>query len=177
MKGFLNLFTIIGLLLLGGAGIAYYRGAALRDRAELVSGTVTGFRVSVDSEDNSESYCPDVRYATRSGENLTYHSNFCSAPPAYDVGEQVEIYYDPADPENAQIKGFWSQYLLVTIFGCIGLPFAAIGIWAGMPGTTNTAGSSTPNLAGNTSAKADSPGKSKPAGAGSSKGKTKSKKG
>jgi len=133
MKTFFNFFTILGLLFLVGAGIAYAVGKNLRDKAELVTGTVTGFRISVDSEDNSETYCPQVRYRTRGGRDLTYDSNFCSSPPGHDVGEQVQIYYDPEDPERAQVKGFWSQYLVVLILACIGLPFAAIGIWSAIP--------------------------------------------
>jgi hypothetical protein len=133
MKGYLNFFTILGILFLGGAAIAYFSGASFRDKAVLTTGTVTGFTVSVDSEDNSESYCPQVRYQTKSGETFTYFSNFCSSPPGYEVGEKVEIFYDPENPDKGQIKGFWSQYLLVTIFSCIGLPLAILGIWAGIP--------------------------------------------
>lgn len=136
MKQFFNFFTLLGLLFLGGAAIAYFVGASFREKAELITGTVTGFSVSVDSEDNSEAYCPLVRYTTRSGKDYTYDSNFCSSPPAYDVGEQVEIYYDPDDPGSGQIKGFWSQYLLVTIFSCIGLPLAGLGVWIAIPSKT-----------------------------------------
>jgi hypothetical protein len=133
MKPYLNFLTILGLLFVAGAGIAFALGNSFRSKAELATGRVTGFTVSVDSEDNSETYCPQVRYETSSGEGVTYNSNFCSSPPAYEVGEEVEIYYDPAAPEQAQIKGFWSQYLLVTIFSCIGLPLLAVGIWLGIP--------------------------------------------
>ncbi|HEY2981571.1 MAG TPA: DUF3592 domain-containing protein [Anaerolineales bacterium] len=133
MKGFLNFFTILGVILLGVAGILYNMGNSFRSKAELTTGTVTGFSVSVDSEDNSESYCPQVRFRTTGGQDVTYFSNFCSSPPAYDVGEKVELYYDPQNPESAQLKGFWSQYLVVTIFACIGLPFAAVGVWIALP--------------------------------------------
>jgi hypothetical protein len=133
MKPYLNFFTILGLLFLGGAGIAFYLGESMRSRAELTTGTVTGFSVQVDSEDNSQTYCPQVTYRTRSGEQRRYDSNFCSSPAAYDVGEQVELYYDPNDPDSAQIKGFWSQYLVVTLFACMGLPLTGLGVWIGMP--------------------------------------------
>jgi hypothetical protein len=133
MKQFFNFFTWLAILFLGGAAIAYFVGASFRAKAELATGTVAGFSVSVDSEDNSQTYCPQVRYTTKTGQDFTYNSNFCSSPPAYEVGEEVEIYYDPADPGSGQIRGFWSQYLVVLIFSCIGLPLAVLGIWSAMP--------------------------------------------
>ena len=136
MKGLLNFATILGVIFLGVAAILYNMGNSFRSKAEQTTGTVTGFSVSVDSEDNSESYCPQVRYRTKSGQDVTYFSNFCSSPPAYDVGEKVELYYDPQDPERVQLKGFWTQYLVITIFACIGLPFAAVGVWLALPSKT-----------------------------------------
>jgi len=127
MKKFLNFFTGIGLFLMGIALIIYLVGASFRSNAELTTGTVTGFSTVTDSDDNSQTYCPIVQFSTETGQQVTYHSSTCNSPPAHQVGDQVEIYYDPEDPEKGQIKGFWSQYLAVTILSCVALPFILFG--------------------------------------------------
>jgi uncharacterized membrane-anchored protein YitT (DUF2179 family) len=103
MKKFLNLFTGFGLLMVGIAAIIYMSGVSFRNRAELTTGTVTGFSTVI------------------------HNSHVCNSPPAHQVGDQVEIYYDPENPGKAQVKNFWSQYLVVSILGCIGLPFVLFG--------------------------------------------------
>jgi hypothetical protein len=127
MRVFALIMLGVGGLLLAIAGYLFFRGQYLERNGELVTGTVTDFSVSTDADDNSESYCPQVRYTTKAGQTLTYDSNFCSSPPAYDVGQKVELYYDPKKPEDVQMKGFWVQYLTIVILGCIGLPILAFG--------------------------------------------------
>jgi hypothetical protein len=127
MKKFLNFFTGMGLFFIGIAAIIYLVGVSFRSNAELTTGAVTGFSTVTDSDDNSQTYCPIVQFSTETGQQVTYYSSTCNSPPAHQVGDQVEIYYDPENPEKAQIKGFWSQYLVVTILSCIGLPFVLFG--------------------------------------------------
>jgi hypothetical protein len=127
MKKFLNLFTGFGLLMVGIAAIIYMSGVSFRNRAELTTGTVTGFSTVTDSDDNTVTYCPSIRFATSTGQEVIHNSHVCNSPPAHQVGDQVEIYYDPENPGKAQVKNFWSQYLVVSILGCIGLPFVLFG--------------------------------------------------
>ena len=127
MKKYLNFVTVMGLFLIGIAAIIYLVGSSFRSNAELTTGTVSGFSTVTDSDDNSQTYCPIVQFSTETGQQVTYYSNTCNSPPAHQVGDSVEIYYDPENPEKAQIKGFWSQYLAVIIVGCIGLAFTLFG--------------------------------------------------
>jgi hypothetical protein len=130
VKGFLNFFTFLGIGFLIAAGIVYNNGTSFRERAEMASGTVTGMSVSTNSDDIT-SYCPQIRFTTRDGQEVTYFPNVCSTSPQFEKGDQVELYYDPLDPEEAQIVGFWTQYGIVTLLGIIGLIFFAVGIIIG----------------------------------------------
>jgi hypothetical protein len=130
MKGFLNFFTFLGLGFLIVAGLVYNNGVAFRARSEMASGTVTGMSVSTNSDDIT-SYCPQIQFATRDGQQVTYFPNVCSTSPQFETGDRVELYYDPLDPEEAQIMGFWTQYGIVTLLGIIGLVFFAVGIIIG----------------------------------------------
>ena len=127
MRKFFNFFTGIGLFLVGIAVIIYVLGVSFRSNAELTSGTVSGFSTVTDSDDGSLTYCPMVKFTTNIGQQVTYDSHVCNSLPAHEVGDQVQIYYDPENPQSAQIKDFWSQYLVVTILACIGLPFVVFG--------------------------------------------------
>jgi hypothetical protein len=50
-----------------------------------------------------------------------------SLPPAYHVGETVNVLYLESDPYDARIESFTSLWLLPMIFGGIGAIFPAVG--------------------------------------------------
>ena len=127
MKVFAQVLLSIGLGLLVISGVMYLINAIFISRAELVDGTVTLINTSFDSDYNSTTYCPLVRYITKAGQTLTYDSDVCSSPADYKVGDQVQVYYDPQNPGKAQIKNFWSQYLQSITMGGLGLPFVGLG--------------------------------------------------
>lgn len=131
---FSSIFGIIGVILIAVAcpllvvaGLLYYAvGAAPQDWV-LVNGTVTGLQESesYDSDTGSYStvYCPYVQYTTADGQSLEVNLNECAAPPMYSTGDAVEVYYDPQNPQNAQLKGGVKQVVgnvFVTVLGIIG---------------------------------------------------------
>ena len=130
MKGYLNFFTVLGALFLIAAGVVYSQGSSMRQSAVLTTGIVIGTSVSTNSDDIT-SYCPQVEFTTGDGRKVVHSPNVCSTTQEYENGEQVEIYYDPAAPDKAQIKGFWTEYGITTLLGGIGLPILAVGIFAG----------------------------------------------
>jgi hypothetical protein len=136
-----NLFVLIfggvGALLLLIAGILYFREQAFLSRAETVTGTVSDFEIS--SSDDSNSYCPVIDFRTRRGESVKYFANVCSSPPSFDIGEKVEVVYDPENIKHVQMNGFWSKYVGVFVLAAIGLPFFLIGAWGLLPGKAKAA--------------------------------------
>jgi len=128
MKIFVLVFGGIGLILLAFAGVSYMREADFLGRAESASGQVVDFNLSSSTEGGS-SYCPVIDFTTKDGQPVKYFANVCSSPPSYDIGEEVQVLYDPEDPKKVQMDGFWSKYVGTFVLSCIGLPFFAIGIW------------------------------------------------
>jgi LPXTG-motif cell wall-anchored protein len=61
---------------------------------------------------------------------VSFDSNICSTLEKYKVGDQVELYYDPQNPQAAQIKSFAAQYLASTSLAIVGLPIAIVGLFA-----------------------------------------------
>lgn len=77
--------------------------------------------------DDSPAAYPVVEFTPVDGTPRKFRDSAGSNPPAYEVGEQVEVLYRPDSPEDARIKGFLSLWLLPLIFGGIGLVFTGIG--------------------------------------------------
>lgn len=70
---------------------------------------------------------PVVAYTARDGRERLYQSSTYTNPP-YQVGDAVDIAYDPADPDSAAIDSWTSRWLLPTIFGGIGSVHGTVGL-------------------------------------------------
>lgn len=144
---FSSVFGIIGVifLLIGcpfmavGAGMYYYGTASTADWV-LVPGEVTGLRTSESTDSDgfsSTTYCPTVAYTTAEGEAFEVNVAECSSPPAYETGDAVEVYYDPANPESVRLKGGVAQTLgtvFTIVFGGIGALLVVVGLALGVVG-------------------------------------------
>ncbi|RZJ47761.1 MAG: DUF3592 domain-containing protein [Flavobacterium sp.] len=125
MKIIKYVFSIVGLALLIGAFFLYQNKKSFLEKAITVEGTVTELLPS--RSDNSTTYKPVVTFTTKDDKKIEYTSSVSSNPPSYHVGEKVEIFYDPADPYDADINGFFSLWLAPLILGIMGSIFFLIG--------------------------------------------------
>ena len=120
------LFVILfGLIFFGiGFGLTYQqynlRQNGLRAQGQVVS-------LSEGCDDEGCSYSPVVRFTTQDGQTITYTSTFSSNPPAYNVGEEVTLFYKPDNPYKALIKG--EGGVLRWIFTVIGGGVVALGLY------------------------------------------------
>lgn len=97
------------------------------------NGEVIGLvrRTSTNKGKTSVTWAPKIRYLTHSGVTVVFVPGHSSSPPAYQVGEPVEVLYNPDRPREAHIKGFWGIFSLFawTLFAGIGMTvFLTIGI-------------------------------------------------
>ncbi len=72
---------------------------------------------------------PEFRFQDQHGKTHTVLSEFASDPPAFKVGERVQVLYDPENPARARIKSFATLWLLPLGFTLFGLLFAASVAW------------------------------------------------
>ncbi len=118
-----------GALLLGLVGLAaaaYWanRVQGFVARAEVASGTVVDLERSISRDrDGHDSVVvhPVVRFEPTSGGQRTFRGTTGTYPAAYDVGEVVEVLYDPARPADATIRSTWEVW---------GGPMVAVGLGA-----------------------------------------------
>lgn len=118
-------FTSVGLLvgLVAAVGAAVIAVSISGDRS--VDGTV------VDLSHNGKSYRPVVEFVLPESAPVRFTSWVGSNPPAFDVGEQVRVRYNPDNPQDAVIDTYWQIWFVPTLIGIIAAPFLGVGIALG----------------------------------------------
>ena len=71
---------------------------------------------------------PEVSWKDGHGVPHRITNAVASSPPAYDVGEHVEVIYQPNDPENARIDSFAESWLLPLVLGVFGTVFLGFAL-------------------------------------------------
>lgn len=128
MKLIFQILAGIGFFLLAAAGLTYIQSTYFITHAQLTTGTVMALYISNDPDTNANAYCPEVSFTTQTGQSVTFEANVCSTPDTYKVGDQIELYYDPQNPQGAQIKSFGAQYLVSMSLLVSGLPITLVSV-------------------------------------------------
>lgn len=62
------------------------------------------------------------------GEMYSYYSAVTSNPPSYEMGEQVEVFVNPNNPNDVIVNTFTERWFVITLIGGMGLLFFGIGM-------------------------------------------------
>lgn len=126
-KIILSIFTGVAVLMLLVAGIASFNNIMKVNREESASGVVVDMtkRLEYDEEDRDrvigEIYYPVVEFTAKDGKRRRVQLSEGSWPPAYEVGEEVTVLYDPDKPLDARIKSTGSSVLMWILPGVTGI--------------------------------------------------------
>ncbi|MBZ5486802.1 DUF3592 domain-containing protein [Halomonas aquamarina] len=121
-----GVFLLLGAVFLVLACFLYQQSRAFYDQAVSAEGTVIEL-VERRSED-SITYRPVVEFVTGDGTQVEFTSRVGSNPPGYAIGERVEVLFDPDNPNNARLDGFFESMGAWLIFGAIGALFFLSGV-------------------------------------------------
>jgi hypothetical protein len=127
----------VGALLLFIALVLWNKTRSFIAHAATTQGTVTELIEVRDKDGGSSTFKPVVKFTGPAGEQVSFESSYSSRPPAYDVGETVDVLYTPRDLHDARIKGLGSLWAGVLILFGLGTVFSAIGasiLYAGRAG-------------------------------------------
>jgi hypothetical protein len=122
------LFCLVGLGLLAPAIWFGYQSWGFLQIAQAAPGTITALDWSADSDSGAAR--PVVRYEIR-GDPYQITGNVWSNPPAYTVGDQVQVLYPPDRPSAARIYSWFDFWFTPALLGGIGLVFALVGLGIG----------------------------------------------
>ncbi len=119
-------FSVVGALLCGIALLLYQHTSAFIASASRTRGEVLRLLHVESSKSNSSgTWKPLVRFKAPGGEIIEFTPSSSSNPPAYDVGEKVDVFFDPRNPQDAMLNGFFSLWGGAVITGGIGARFPA----------------------------------------------------
>jgi Protein of unknown function (DUF3592) len=117
-----------GVGLLVACPVAFVHTERFVAGAEHATGTVIDLSRETDSEGRVTLY-PVVRFTTADGRTVQFLSSSGSSSPP-EVGDSVDVLYDPDDPRDAQLSGFFDLWLFPLVFGGLGIAFTTVGLFA-----------------------------------------------
>lgn len=136
-EGFMNTLRNLGVLLLVNAFIAImvaltlwfgWRGVRLTTQGESTIGRVVEMEESSDGEGGCCVYSPIVEFSAN-GRPVRFESGNASSPPAYRVGQEVKVLYNPQDPSDASINSFYELWLVPAILAPVDVLLFVILNW------------------------------------------------
>ena len=106
----------------------------LQTSGEITTGTVTRLEESKTSEGYCCVYSPVVEFQVN-GQTYSFENENASSSPDYQVGSEVNVRYDPKNPNTAQINTFSDRWLFpiiiipAMIFSSLLLSYYMIRAW------------------------------------------------
>ncbi|HTL51092.1 MAG TPA: DUF3592 domain-containing protein, partial [Planctomycetota bacterium] len=121
-----GVFALIGALSLLGGSYWFWHTRAFLQSAVTAPGVVVEMVASHGSK--STTYAPVYTFTDAQGGSHKIRSHTSSSPPSYEVGEAVTVYYDPNNPEDTLLDGWFDLWGGATILGGLGAVFFAVGL-------------------------------------------------
>jgi hypothetical protein len=122
----------LGFLTIGPCLVVYSLVAIVKTRSFIrrsveVAGEVVRLERSKDRDRYGYTYAPVFSFIAADGNTYTVTSDVSSSPAGFDVGDPVEVRYDPADPQAARIHSFFQTWGGAVISGAVGVVFFSFG--------------------------------------------------
>jgi UPF0716 family protein affecting phage T7 exclusion len=116
--------SLLGAVLFLSGLFTYIKQEMFIMNATKVSGMVSELvlRVSTSASDDTALYYPKITYSTSDGKTMVFKIPFGSNPPAYKVGQQIQVLYDPSHPTQVYpnlITAIFFYTILLIIGGII----------------------------------------------------------
>lgn len=73
------------------------------------------------------SYRPILQYTDQTGRITTFQHKVGANPPAYKIGEKVEIIYNPNERREAKVISYWNLFLGIILLLIFASPCLIIG--------------------------------------------------
>jgi hypothetical protein len=122
----------LGLLILALSVFLLVNRVQLLKQGTITLATVTELLEEKDSDGNIQ-YRPVFRFTTHSNEVITFKHPTTSRPPAFSVGEEVNIVYNEIDPREPIVLTYFYSFGWAVMLAAVAMPMIVIGggyFWA-----------------------------------------------
>ena len=118
---FLIMGTCFGLAAFGLVGGAVWTYFSQRNKMEGRVATVgTVVELTMQATTRGSIFCPVVEFTTLTGEKIRFTSDFGSRPAGHKIGQSVNVRYEAADPQKAEIESIMNLWLVPLILVFMG---------------------------------------------------------
>ena len=112
-------WIIVANIFLGGFCLWGAYAGYISWKLEQEGVTTTGTVVRLEESDTGDGACcvysPVIEFTTADKQTFSFEGDNASDPPAYKVGEEVSVIYDPKNPQTAQINKWTERWLFPII--------------------------------------------------------------
>jgi len=108
-------FGIAAVGLIGGAVWTYFKQQRTMESRIATTGTVVELTTQVTASGRASLICPIVEFTIPSGEKIRFTSDFGSRPAGHKIGQSVNVRYEAADPQKAEIESTMNRWLVPLI--------------------------------------------------------------
>ena len=120
------LFFLIGIAVVISGILAMFKVRRQLASSVRATGKVIGFgRIQGKS---GYLYCPQVMFQIPNGQTIRFQSETGSQPPAYNVGQEVQVVYQTTNPNKAEIDSAMALWFAPGCMTLMGLAFLFMGI-------------------------------------------------
>lgn len=122
-------FGLVGVSMLVGAWLLQRNSSTFIASASKAQGEVIALEsVGSSRRNSSPTWRPRVRFKAPSGAIIEFAPSSSSNPPAYSEGEVVGVFFNPSNPQDARLDGFFDLWGGAAIVGGLGAVFLAFAI-------------------------------------------------
>jgi hypothetical protein len=127
-------FSLVGVPLILIGVFLFIRTRIFISKAQEVKGTVIQMVHSRSglSSSSGGGYAPIYQFRTLDGQTITIRDGLSNNPPRFQIGQEIDVYYDSENPQKARINKWMNLYFLPVLLGAMGLIFGGAGFMSSM---------------------------------------------
>jgi hypothetical protein len=125
------MFGLVGGLLVVVGLFFFIRTRNFLGKAHEAKGTVIemAYRQNSSADSNSGGgYVPVYQFETEDKQRIVKQDGLATNPPRYQVGQTIDILYDPENPEKAHVNRWMNLYFVPALLGGLGLIFCGAAV-------------------------------------------------
>lgn len=125
------LLLIIGLLLSGFGVYTFKKNQKLAKNGVKTMASVIDISEQTDTDSegySSKSYYPVLEFVDQNSQKHKFKGNVGGGKKKYHLDQEIEIIYDPANPEQAQMKNFVTQWIMPIVIIIVGAMLVVGGV-------------------------------------------------
>ena len=121
-------FGISALGLIGGAVWAYFKQQQTLESRVATTGTVVELTDRITASGRASMICPVIEFTVPAGEKIRFTSEFGSRPAGHKIGQSVNVRYDAADPQKAEIESTMNRWLVPLILAFMSMVACCLAV-------------------------------------------------